>query len=310
MSKPTFRIPGPIGLDQHRVDLQEPVGRHVGVGGGMTGGGFVLGPAWTSGAGARSYHGMPAFPHIDFGQLYLSALARKQDPALINQSISSLCGPAALLFVVAKHWPALYFQFAVELYEYGTARINRLRITPGKGCRNFDPSNKINAADWVTLAGIRDSENTLLEYSSASDEAAGITLPSTLAGWLERAGFKSIRNETNLYLTKGENNLREAAKLRSEGSEVCLFINASGIEDSPSDRGFFSQLATTANHWVVLTSDIALGQDGTVSFTVFSWGEGARPVPYQGGDKNTTASQKMTLKQWLQNYYGYVACKP
>src|SRR5205823_12248465 len=139
----------------------------------------------------------------------------------INQATSSLCGPAALMFLVAKYWPSLYYQFVIDLYEFGKAKLNRLPITPSKGCRNFDPFGKmIDPADWVALAGVRDSENAIFQYSDVSDEASGITLPSTLAGWLERAGFKRVYNETNLYLTKGEKNLRDAAKLKRDGAEV------------------------------------------------------------------------------------------
>src|SRR5207247_2586656 len=135
------------------------------------------------------------------------------------QSFSSLCGPAALMFLVAKYRSSLYYQFVLDLYEFGTAKLNGLGITPSKGCRDFEPFGKIDPADWVALAGVRDSENVILQYSNTSDEAAGITLPSTLAGWLQQAGFKTVYNETNLYLTKGEKNLRDAAKRKRDGAE-------------------------------------------------------------------------------------------
>jgi len=306
MSKPTFRIPGPIGLGHRRVEFQEPDHRCAGVVAGSVFGGFSLGPVSTSGPTGRSHQGKPAFPHIQRDQLSASARARMEDPSQIDQSLSSLCGPAALMFLVAKYWPTLYYQFVLDLYEFGTAQLNRLRIAPSKGCRDFDPSGRIDPADWVALAGVRDSENALLQYSDTSDQAAGITLPSTLAGWLERAGFKGVYNETNLYLTKGEKNLRDAAQRKRDGAEVCLLIDLKGISAAPSTRGFFRQVFTCANHWVVLNSDIEFdAKDGSVGFRVYSWGNGQWAVPQ--GD---TPNQRLTLKQWLQNYYGYVACKP
>jgi hypothetical protein len=310
MSQPGFRVPGPIGLEHGVVQAAEPDHHQPGGGNGtVIPGGFSLGLVSVPGPSGlvRHHQGKPAFPHIHREQLYLSAKERMEDPSKINQSYSSLCGPAALLFLVAKHHPLLYYQFVIDLYEFGKAKLNGLEITPSKGCRKFDPLGKIDPADWVALAGIRDSENTILQYSDTSDEAAGITLPSTLAGWLAKAGFKNIYNETNLYLTKGESNLREAAKRKHDGAEVCLFIDMKGISGAPSSRGAFRQIFTSANHWVVLNSDIAFDQkDGSVQFQVFTWGHGNYAVPQTGGRLN----QKLTLNQWLQNYYGYVACKP
>ena len=309
MSQPTFRIPGPIGLDHSRVAAGVP-DLHPVAGGNGTAvpGGFTLGLVSIPGPNGlgRAQQGKAAFPHIHRDQLYFSARARMEDPSKINQSFSSLCGPAALMFLVAKHRPSLYYRFVLDLYEFGKATLNGLEIAPSKGCRNFDPAGKIDPADWVALAGLRDSENALLPYSDTADEAAGITLPMTLAGWLEGAGFKNVFNETNLYLTKGEKNLRDAAQRKRDGAEVCLLIDMKGIAAAPSTRGVFRQIFTCANHWVVLNSDIAFPADGSLQFQVFSWGNGQYAVPQGRGN----SVPNLTLTQWLQNYYGYVACKP
>jgi hypothetical protein len=308
MSQPTFRIPGPTGLDHSRVEPGEPDHHLLGGGNGTAvPGGFSLGLVSSPGPSglARVHQGKAAFPHIHRDQLYLSARERMDDPSKINQSFSSLCGPAALMFLVAKYWPTVYYKFVLDLYEFGKADLKGLHIEPSKGCRNFDPFGKIDPADWVALAGVRDSENAILQYGDTADEAAGITLPMTLAGWLERAGFKNVFNETNLYLTKGEKNFRDAAQRKRDGAEVCLLIDMKGIASAPSTRGGFRQIFTCANHWVVLNSDIAFQADGSLQFQVFSWGNGKFAVPPGSG----TSVPKLTLKQWLQNYYGYVSCK-
>ena len=309
MSQPTFRIPGPIGLDPGRVEPGAP-GLHPlrGGNGTVVPGGFSLGLVSLPGPSglSQAHQGKAAFPHIRRDQLYFSARERMEDPSRINQSLSSLCGPAALMFLVAKSRPSLYYRFVLDLYEFGKARLNGLEIAPSKGCRNFDPAGKIDPADWVALAGVRDSENTILPYSDTSDEAAGITLPATLAGWLEGAGFKNVYNETNLYLTKSEKNFRDAARRKRDGAEVCLLIDMKGIAAAPSTRGVFRQIFTCANHWVVLNSEVTFDTDGSVRFQVFTWGDGQYAVP----PASRGAVAKLALAQWLQNYYGYVACKP
>src|SRR6266481_5101606 len=61
------------------------------------------------------------------------------------------------------------------------------------------------------------------------------------------------------------------------------------------------------DHWVVMASPIlssTIHNDptATVSATVYTWG-GVRDV-------HENSSQKMTVKQFLGNFYGYVAAKP
>ena len=57
--------------------------------------------------------------------------------------------------------------------------------------------------------------------------------------------------------------------------------------------------STFPDHWVVLTSPITITSD-SVSFTVFTWGYRHYRVPQ--GDN-------LSLKQFLSNFYGFVACK-
>ncbi len=253
----------------------------------------------TPGLPGTSLLGEPAFTKIPRAELLRTLLVRGQDPSKIDQATTSLCGPASLMFLTASYWPSRYLDFVRTLYETGTAQIGGLRITPGKDCKNCDPAGSVAAADWVALAGIRDSENVIWDYDDVDDEVGGITLPSTLAGWLRKVGFQDPRNETNVYFTKGEDNLREAAQLRLQGYEVCLFINADAIKTSPSS-GNPGGVLTTADHWVVLTSNITFS-GSQVTFSVFTWGERSRHVPQGGGS--------MPISWWLGGYYGYVACK-
>jgi hypothetical protein len=232
--------------------------------------------------------GEPAFKNIPRGALLSNVRERKADASKINQNPSSLCGPASLMFLTAKHRPQEYAHFVIELYEKGVAWLRKLKIEPGSDCKNHT-LQQMAAADWVALAGVRDSENTLLDYDDEDDEAAGITLPSTLAGWLEKAGYKDLINETNLLFNKDEANLREANQRRAQGYEVCLLIKAHVL--NPPNSDFWPW----PDHWVVLTSDITINA-GRVNFTVFTWGNGKFPV-----DK--------PLSEWLDHFYGYVACK-
>lgn len=166
---------------------------------------------------------------------------------------------------------------------------------------------------------MRDSENILLDYDESSDEAAGITLPGTVAGWFEKAGYTDIENKTNLTVDKDLYNLIEANDHRLKGKKVCLFICADGIryiEDGDN---------TIPDHWVVLTSDVqiegssdlselfAKGEDfvnddetqlaKSIAFTVYSWGEGELNI------NNPEKDFMHTVESWLEYYKGFISVK-
>jgi len=105
----------------------------------------------------------PAFPEIPRSEFYRTLAERVADPSKIHQRGSSLCGPASLLYITALRHPSRYAGFLTRLYEYGDASLGALRIKPGHDCRHYNPGVKIAGADWVGLAGIRDSENVLFD---------------------------------------------------------------------------------------------------------------------------------------------------
>lgn len=283
MPTPSFRVAGTIGLE-------------------TSGEGAPRGSSRPAALPQRPT-GRAAFGNISRDELYASAAERAADPWRISQEVSSLCGPASFLFILASHRPAEYYKFVTDLYEKGVASVRNLTIKPGEDCRSYNPGGTLSAADWVGLAGIRDSENSVLDYDDPSDAAAGITLPSGLADWFRKAGFTSVLNETNVYLNKGESNFRDALQLHKLGHRVCLFINAYAIEqDTDFSRGGARQIFTSANHWVVLRR-VDNDKDANVQMDVFTWGQQAWQVPRKRG-------VVMSMKNWLNNYYGFVSCQP
>ena len=235
-----------------------------------------------------------AFSLIERTEVAQGLSTRIQRPGQISQRSSSLCGPASLLFSVARTRPNEYAQFVVDLADKGDAKLGKLRIEPGQDLKRHLPAKgSIDPSDWIALASIRDSENWFFDYQSASDQVAGITIPSSLASWYKKAGYTDIRNETNLYFIKDEANANMASTLYRKGFKVALFISANMLDTKSKTTS-----STTPDHWVVLTSKIKIGAN--VSFTVYTWGDPRRRVPQTGS---------LSKKDFLNNYYGYVACK-
>lgn len=223
-----------------------------------------------------------------------SALERVEKPGRIDQGDASLCGPASLLFAVSRDKPDQYAQFIVDLADNGRALLGTLKIKPKKDLKLSKPhKDKVEYADWIGLASIRDSENDFFDYQDPSDTAAGITMPEDLASWYKKAGYSSTKNETNLVFNKDFDHALRAVKFRKSGYRVALFIHPNMI------TGKQHESSSTAAHWVLLTSDIKVSKDN-VFFTVYTWGNARYPVPRKG---------TMTKSQMEDNYYGFVAAK-
>jgi hypothetical protein len=221
---------------------------------------------------------------------------RIRDPSKIGQGSSSLCGPAALLYTIARSDPKKYVQFAINLYESGSASLGKLLIdVKGEDVTTYTPpKSDIHPVDWMTLASIRDSETWFFDYHSETDKVAGITMPSSLEDWFRKAGYTEIINETNIFLTKDEVNARKASDLYKKAYNVSLFINALMLDADKHDEDSW-----TPDHWVVLTSPITITEN-SIMFFIFTWGTQSRVVPRKGS---------LSKKSFLNNYYGFIACK-
>lgn len=241
--------------------------------------------------------GRGAFRASSRDQVARGAIDRVYDPNRIEQMASSLCGPAAMVRAVAATDPVAYADYIVQLFELGHGKLRRLEVEPDEDLRAYDPGVQINQADWIALASLRDSENWFFDYDEVDDPVAGITFPSSLAGWFRRAGYTSVYNETNLIIDKDLNNLRAANELYKRNYYVCLFINMKMLDE---DEGEMTSGSFSADHWVVLSSRVNI-VGSHVKLTVFTWGDGFRPVPPVG--------KSLTIDAFLDNYYGYVAAK-
>lgn len=231
-----------------------------------------------------------AFPNINRHEVYEQVGERMMFPSKINQRGTSLCGCAAVLYLTAKYRPEMYSSYVLTLYEEGVANMGSLRVTPGRDCRNYRPTNT-EGADWVGLAGLRDSENIFFDYDEESDAFAGINFPREVHSWLEATGFRVIDNDTDIIGTNNEASLRKAADFKRQGFEVVILIRARWLD---STIGAFPVFP---DHWVVLTSDIDM-TGGNPRFTCYSWGE---------NEHTLDAAQ---ISNWRDNWFGYIAVQP
>jgi hypothetical protein len=236
--------------------------------------------------------GSGAFPNVARGDVVDGLRARVADPQTQNQKASSLCGPSALLYCLLNDNPEVYVQYVVDLYTTGRANLGTLTVQPGTDCRRYrPPPDKIAAVDWIALASLRDSDNSILDYESVDDTAAGITMPHSLAAWFRALGYGDVRNVTNVFFTKDRSDIDACDQLQTHGRWVCLFINAQMLEAHTDESRSF-----TPDHWVVLESDASVVGDA-LSISVYTWGD-IRRVPFAG---------TLAVNHFCRNFYGYVS---
>jgi hypothetical protein len=246
--------------------------------------------------GLASFTGTPAFPHIALADVVNGLNARIANPWTQDQKSSSLCGPSALLYCLLNDHPDQYVQYVIDLYTKGKAKLGTLGVHPGKDCRNYNPpSNKIAAVDWIALASLRDSENSVLDYQSVDDTTAGITMPHSLAAWFKALGYKNVCNVTNIFFTKGRNDIDSCNQQKWRGRWICLFINDQMLTDATAKSRSFAP-----DHWVVMNS-VATTANDNVSVLFYTWGDPRWPVPRAGA---------LAVKHFCRNFYGYVSASP
>lgn len=274
-----------------------------------------------------------AFRCVNSGLTFLQRLrTRTQNPYSIRQGNTPLCGPAAFLYCVARHFPDAYERYALQLVLYGEARLGDMLVTPSDACRRAtsgisEEYHNISPLDWVTLASLRDSTNNFLRMNGPGSNAAGITMPGAMVAWFESSGlFGQVDNHTVLTRSASHDNLLRANQKFRSGFDVCMLIRASIIGSVGGELNMDKlrketpkTIAPTPDHWVVQTSDMLLDncvapyplmtcpaevRDCRLDFSVHSWG--INDGPRRLNDR----VQQMTPNLFLPYYNGFVCAWP
>lgn len=225
-----------------------------------------------------------------------------------NQGGTSLCGPAAFFYCLQMDRPDVYKQAANELWLYGKTKIGILDISPGDGCRHpkgsfYDDYGReaVSGLDWVTLASLRDSENSIMSYDEVGDQVAGITMWGKLTEWFEKAGYEKIFDNISL----SHANEADIVKLNSymkQGYRVVTLISAGML------KGWGSGDSSSKNHWIVWDDAVCKVNGGDITpkdsdelieLKLFSWGR----VEWQ--TKNSS-----TLSYFAKHVFGGLVFKP
>lgn len=217
------------------------------------------------------------------------------NPDVLKQGGTSLCGPTVVMHSLANDNPYAYAMLGIELFEKGRGRFGDIDIKPGSDLKTYALPSKarIDQAHWMLAASMRDSSNWFFDHDKSKNQFSGITLPGAVVSWFNNLGYSKIQStEVKGRYFKSYDPLN---KLIRAGWRVAMLIDADLLYEKSQGSA-----VTFPNHWVILTTTIS-GRDDNIGFSVFTWGEGYRPVP-QG-------AKKLSKSDFFSKLFHYVAAK-
>ncbi len=230
-------------------------------------------------------------------------------PELLDQRALNVCGPAVFFRIWFARDPVGAATFGYRLLKSGTADIGSTTVTPGQGLMSQDyavlrattdgaaPGSMPESADWMLVSALRDSENFIVDYlgqpNTPADRLRGVTLPSTVAGWLQSTNmYSSVANSTTVFGDTWES--LQALMWPGTMTDVALMMNSgfSHLFPAPSGGPEPADFLSTPNHYVQLLGPVAVGASpGWMKLSVWSWGRNEI-------DKWTSEAK------FLSNYFG------
>jgi hypothetical protein len=214
-----------------------------------------------------------------------------RDPNLVGQRGLNACGPAVFFRVWFARDPVAAATFACTLLRDGSASIGSLQVAPSWKLLGQDyamlksvtdaahPASTPENADWMLLSALRDSENVWFDYAgepfTVGDKVAGLTLPSTLAGWLNATNlYTSVTNDTNVVFSGDREEL--LAQTPASDQDVILLINPPAIHDlsstPPAGPPPAADGLSIPLHYVLMTAPFATWNDPAwINIECWSW---------------------------------------
>ena len=236
-----------------------------------------------------------------------------------DQQGTSLCGAAAFFYCLLKDQPSIYEQVAWDLWNYGNVQIGNLKIKPGNDCRYPEGIHRlgISGLDWMTLASLRDTENTVMDYqvrdSFVFEGLSGITMVSAAKSWFEKVGANCVFDNTMLWMPFGLNHaklkhLLDLNLYAGRANYNVIVLIGAGMFGATDDDGNY--VTASKDHWVVWESKVTLlnGDEITeatpltekVKLKAFSWGRIGR----KDDPENSIRPGGLTLGEVLEHVFG------
>ncbi|MFD2452087.1 DUF2345 domain-containing protein [Ideonella paludis] len=250
------------------------------------------------------------FRWFDGQRVKTQAAQRVAEPWRIDQGQSSLCGMAALFYLMAQNKPGPYQKLATELHRKGQLKLGDYMVKPHFAAEDtmyeLKPTEqrftelKMSEVDWIVLAVSRSSES-LLAFdglgTGGTDQFKSVNWPGLMAELTQAiGGFEQVESvDTSMlgvvvkksvfgqiydaFSDSDIASLLEIDKLYQSGKKVMLMIDANMLNGGTK----YSIGDISRSHWIVYEGNLKMfDRDGkfttvssetvTVSFSAYSYG--------------------------------------
>ncbi|MBD2483753.1 hypothetical protein [Planktothrix sp. FACHB-1365] len=206
-------------------------------------------------------------------QIIAEIRSRLLNPFNINQGSQPFCGPAAIIFELARKHPAAYIQLCRNLFQIGGFHTHTNRWIPSPVYLQQSQVNvKISQVDWMVLSTLRESENLIFSVDPNAPQLlrnlAGITKPWEIGGWTQEIlGYQTIHYHY-AYLFGDLEAIQKANQIVKSGGVAFGLINDFGLLlNKPPVFSYPS-------HWVALLDQLNIDYNrNMIEFNLFTWGQ-------------------------------------
>ncbi|UBF27723.1 hypothetical protein K9N68_07360 [Kovacikia minuta CCNUW1] len=215
-----------------------------------------------------------AWLHLDKEVIIADLRARVNDPFQVNQGGQPFCGPAAVLFELARKQPLQYVELCRSLFLIGGFQGHSHYIAASDKLRqNSYGDLKMGQADWMVLATLREMENVLFPVEPNAPDLirnlAGMTKSWEMKGWIQEIlGYTNV-DYNHAYVMFDLDAMNDATQAIQAGGVAFALITAEGmLGNNPPAVPFPS-------HWIALLGNISVQSD-PVSFDIYTWSQQMR----------------------------------
>ncbi len=217
------------------------------------------------------------WPNIPKAALIDDLRATTSKATLVDQGRTPLCGPASILFELARKNPRRYVQICQSLYETGQFQSRTHLVKPSATLMNSRVRSDVTLADWLLMSTLRDTENLFFPVEDTSSIfVMGFTKPWEMRGWtFDLLGYDTAEYQSLIFYGEFEA-MKKAQDVVNRGGVVFMMIQ-SALLGNP--KPFISY----PDHWITFTGNLNIEdgiwnrQKGHILFDCYTWG-GTRTI--------------------------------
>ncbi|MEM7339048.1 MAG: hypothetical protein AAF467_10400 [Actinomycetota bacterium] len=207
---------------------------------------------------------------IDKATLLGNVRDRQNRAIEIDQERSNFCGPTSVVYELARTQPRRYVEMCRQLYETGGFWSRSERVEAPQSLRSDAVGQKMDPADWMLIATMRNAENALFKVKAASrgirSGLEGMTHPWEIKGWAEEILGKDDVDVKTCFVFGELDAIKRAQEAFDAGGSAFILLNMAVLKSGERD------IPPWPDHWVVFHGNLDITDD-RVTYDVYTWGK-------------------------------------